>query len=122
MFFLLRYLTQKGHLASFIIYMRNFWINSMMHIRPPVCHARQNFDNRFYFMYLPRSDDCLVGLVVKAPASEAENPGFESHLRRDFSGSSHTSDLQIGTPVATLPGAKHYRVSSGTDLPGVSIL
>ena len=30
--------------------------------------------------------DHLVGLVVKAPASRAEEPGFESRLRRDFSG------------------------------------
>ena len=29
---------------------------------------------------------CLVGLVVKACASRAEDPGFESHLRQDFSG------------------------------------
>ena len=63
--------------------------------------------------------DCLAGLVVKAPASGAEDPGFESHLRRGFSGSRHTSDLKIGTPMATLPGAWHYRVSAG---PGVSIL
>ena len=28
----------------------------------------------------------LVGLVVKATASRAEDPGFESRLRRDFSG------------------------------------
>ena len=42
-------------------------------------------------------------------------PGF-------FSGSSHTSDLKIGTPVATLPGAWRYRVSTGTGRPGVSIL
>ena len=41
---------------------------------------------------------------------------------RDFSGSSHTSDFKIGTPVATLPGALRYRVSAGTGLPGVSIL
>ena len=27
-----------------------------------------------------------VGLVVKAPASGAEDPGFESRLQRDFSG------------------------------------
>ena len=40
-----------------------------------------------------------------ASASRAEGPGFESRLRRDFSGSSHTSDLKIGPPVATLPGA-----------------
>ena len=31
-------------------------------------------------------DDRLVGLVVKAPASRAEGPGFESRLRRDFFG------------------------------------
>ena len=64
----------------------------------------------------------LVGLVVKASASRAEDPGIESRWRRDFSGSSHTSDLNIGTPVATLPGAWHYRVSAGTGRPGVSIL
>ena len=39
-----------------------------------------------------------------------------------FPGSSHTSDLKIGTPVATLPGAGRYRVSAGTGWPGVSIL
>ena len=66
--------------------------------------------------------DCLVGQVVKASASRAEGPGFESRLRQDFSGSSHTSDLNIGTPVATLPGAWRYRVSAGTGQPGVSIL
>ena len=43
----------------------------------------------------------LVGLVVKASASRAEGPGFESCRLRDFSGSSHTSDLNVGTPVAT---------------------
>ena len=37
-------------------------------------------------------------------------------------GSSHTRDLKIGTPVATLPGVWHYRVSAGTGRPGVSIL
>ena len=60
--------------------------------------------------------------MVKASASGAEDPGFESRLRRDFSGSSHTSDFKIGTPVATLPGAWCYRVSTGTGRPGVSIL
>ena len=47
--------------------------------------------------------------------------GFESRLRRDFPGSSHTSDLKIGTPVATLPGAWRYRVSAGTGWFGVSM-
>ena len=31
-------------------------------------------------------DDRLVGLVVKASASRAEGPGFESRLRWDFFG------------------------------------
>ena len=53
----------------------------------------------------------LVGL---ASTSRADDPGFESRLRRDFSVSSHTSNLKIGTPVATLPGAWWYRVSAGT--------
>ena len=66
--------------------------------------------------------DHLGGLVVKVSASRVEDPGFESRLRQNFSGSSHTSDLKIGTPVATLPGAWHYRVSAGTGQPGVSIL
>ena len=64
----------------------------------------------------------LVGLVVKASAPRVEDPGFESRLRRDFSRSSHTSDFKTGTPVATLPGAWHYRVSAGTGWPGVSKL
>ena len=61
--------------------------------------------------------DRFVGLVVKASASRAEDPGLESRWRRDFSGSSHTSDLNIGTPVATLPGTRRYRVSAGTGRP-----
>ena len=32
------------------------------------------------------SCDRLFGLVVKASASRAEDPGFESRLRRDFFG------------------------------------
>ena len=59
--------------------------------------------------------------VRLAAASGAEDPGFESRLRRDFPGSSHTSDF-TGTPVATLPGAWHYRVSAVTGRSGVSIL
>ena len=71
---------------------------------------------------LSAARDHLVGLVVKASASRAEDLGFESRLRWDFSGSNHTSGLKIGIPVATLPGAWHYRVSTGTGQPGVSIL
>ena len=39
-----------------------------------------------------------------------------------FSKSSFSSDLNIGTPVATLPGAWRYRVSAGTGWSGVSVL
>ena len=57
--------------------------------------------------------DRLVGLVVKAPASRDEDPGSESRLRRDFSGSSYTGDSKIGTPVATLPDALRYTSAMG---------
>ena len=76
----------------------------------------------FYTELRVPQDIRLVGLVVKASAPRAEDPGFESRLRRDFSGSSHTSDLKTGTPVATLPSAGRFRVSAGTGRPGVSIL
>ena len=62
----------------------------------------------------------LDGLAVKVYASRAEDPGIDSRLRRgDFSGSTHTSDLNIGIPVATLHGAWRY---TGSGQPGVSIL
>ena len=38
--------------------------------------------------------DRLVGLVVKASASGAEDPRFESRLRRDFSGVESYQRLQ----------------------------
>ena len=59
--------------------------------------------------------DHRVGLVVKASASRAEDPGFESRLR-----SSHTSDIKIGTPLVTLLGAWRFRVSAETGRPDVS--
>ena len=64
-----------------------------------------------------------IGLVVKASTLIAVDLWFDSCLCcGDFSRSSHASDLEIGTPVATLPGAWRYRVSGGTGRPGVSIL
>ena len=66
--------------------------------------------------------DRLVGLVVRRPPRERKVPGSNPACTRIFSRSSHTSDLNIGTPVATLPGAWRYRVSAGTGRPGVSIL
>ena len=71
---------------------------------------------------LPHMTLFLQPTVVKASASRTEDPGFESRMRWDFLGSSHTSDLKIGTPVATLPGTWRYRVSARTGWPGVSIL
>ena len=64
----------------------------------------------------------LVGLVVRRRPRERKVPGSNPACAGIFSGSSHTSDLNIGTPVATLSGAWRYRVSAGTGRPGVSIL
>ena len=66
--------------------------------------------------------DRLVGLVVRCPPRERKIPGSNPACAGIFSGASHTSDLKIGTPVATLPGAWRYWVSTGTGRPGVSIL
>ena len=49
-------------------------------------------------------------------------PGSNPACDGIFPGSSHTSDSKIDTPVPTLPGAWRYKVSAGTDWPGVSIL
>ena len=68
------------------------------------------------------SGDGLVGLVVRRPPRERKIPGSNPTCTGIFSGSSHTSDFKIGTPVATLPGAWRYRVSAGTGRPDVSIL
>ena len=60
--------------------------------------------------------------MIKASASTAEDPGFESRLHRDFPELNLTIDFKIDTSVAILPGAWRYRVSAGTAQPGVSIL
>ena len=66
--------------------------------------------------------DRLAGLVVRRPPRKRKTAGSHPTGTGIFSGLSHTSDLEIGTPVATLPGAWRYRVSTGTGRPGVSIL
>ena len=43
-------------------------------------------DHGLDHMVQASQSDRLVGLVVKASASRAEDPGFESRLRRDFFG------------------------------------
>ena len=59
---------------------------------------------------------------LRRPPRERKVLGSNPACAGIFSGSSHTSDLKIGTPVATLPGAWRSRVSTGTGRPGVSIL
>ena len=59
---------------------------------------------------------------LRRPPRERKVPGSNPACAGIFSGSSHTSDLKIGTPVDTLPDAWRYRVSTGTGWPGVSIL
>ena len=54
----------------------------------------------------------LIGLVVEVFTLRVTDPGFDSCLCWDFSRSSHTSELKVGTWVATLQGAWHYRVSA----------
>ena len=67
--------------------------------------------------------DRLVGLVIQASTSGAADLGSIPTGAVDLcSRSDHTSDLNIGTPVATLPGSWRYRDSAGTGWPGVSIL
>ena len=61
-------------------------------------------------------------MIFMRPPREWKVPGSNPACAWIYSGSSHTSDLNIGTPVATLPGAWHYRVSAGTGGPGVNIL
>ena len=74
----------------------------------------------FLTFFLPHNR--LVGLVIRRPPRERKIPNSNPACAGIFSGSSHTSDLKIGTPVATLPGAWRYRVSTGTGRLGVSIL
>ena len=87
----------------------------------PQCDSMLNCLSRFVpEVHLKRCWNRPVGLVVKASATRADDPGFESSFCAGiFLGSSHTSDLKIGTPV---PGAWRYRVSARTGRPGVSIL
>ena len=61
-------------------------------------------------------------LFTLSPRWPSGKAGSNPACAEIFPGSSHTSDLKIGTPVATLPVAWHYRVSAGTGRTGVSIL
>ena len=68
-------------------------------------HSQYNHCNDDFISRAPlHVKDRLVGLVVKA--SRVENPEFVSRWRRDFPGSSHTSDLKkwhsSGSPARRL--------------------
>ena len=79
----------------------------MTHILLIINIAGHDFDTFSLFLYMKTTyQNHLVGLVVKAVALRVADPGFDSHvLWGDFCGSNQTSDLHIGTPVATLLGA-----------------
>ena len=51
---------------------------------------------------------------LRHPPPERKIRGSNPACDGIFPDSSHTSDLKIDTPVATLPGAWRYRVSAGT--------
>ena len=59
---------------------------------------------------------------LRHPPQEQKISGSSPVCAEIFPMSSHTRDLKICTPVATPPGTWHYRVSTGTGWPGVSIL
>ena len=62
------------------------------------------------FLFSPPPLTRLLGLVVKAPASRAEGPGFESRLRRDFfRGRVVPVTSKLALQVATLPDAWRYK-------------
>ena len=68
-------------------------------------------------------DSCIIVPHVppRWPSGKASASSSNPACAGIFSGSSHTSNLKIVTPVATLPGAWRYRVSAGIGRPGVSI-
>ena len=84
--------------------------------QPSACSVHVNL---FFVIHLEHR---LVGIVVRRLPREQKIPGSNPACVGIFSGLSHTSDLKIGTSLATLPGAWRYRISAGTGWPGVSIL
>ena len=62
-------------------------------------------------------------LVPQLVCFKGGRPEFNFLFRfGSFSRSTHAGDLEIGSQVATLPGAWCYRVSARTDWPGVCTL
>ena len=62
--------------------------------------------------------------MIRRPR-ESGRTGFDFRFHRGSfcrSSHTHTSDFNLGIPVATLPGACRCRVSAGTNWQGISIL
>ena len=76
----------------------------------------------FFFFSALTSQTASLAWWLRRPPRERKIRGSSLAYNGIFSGSSHTSDLTIGTPVVTLPGAWRYRISAGTGWPSVSIL
>ena len=66
--------------------------------------------------------DGLAGQVVEESTSRAINLGFIPSFGVDLYLVRVIPDLEIGDPVATLPGIWLYRVSAGTGWPSISTL
>ena len=107
-YFMLYYIVSKLHNTLYLCF-------TVLH-RVYVTLCRQYTVSMFHCL------NRLVGLVVRRPPRERKVPGSNPACDGIFSRSSHTCDLNIGTPVATLPGAWRYRVSAGTGRSGVCIL
>ena len=92
------------------------------------CHAEIAVADQIFHLTQSQYTDTgpasvsATGKWLRRPPLERKIRGSNPACDGVFSGSSHTSDLKIGFPVATLPGTWHYRVSVGTGRPGVSVL
>ena len=73
-------------------------------------------------MHSQSDSNASLAKWLRRPPRERKIPCSIPACAEIFSGSSHTSDFKIGTPVATLPGAWCYRVSAGTGWRSVNIL
>ena len=73
-------------------------------------------------LILPRAARARTASVaewLRHPPQERQARGL---ISAEFPLSGHSTDLNIGTQVATLPGSWRYKVSVETGWPGVSII
>ena len=88
------------------------------------CEKKVKSSSLLYVLYVPAflpdwPPRCPSGWGVRL---ESRRSWVRILLAMGFFPGRHTSDLKIGTAVATLPGTWCYRVSAGTGQPSVSIL